>query len=72
MSISLEKAYLCVQCDVIISSSVRCPMCASEYGLLSVAEVFNRPARDLKIDDAEKLYRKITKVQSVFESCMTA
>lgn len=70
MTIPLESAYLCVNCDHVGDSATRCAFCASDMGLLSVASVFNRPARDLELTDAEKMIREIYRVERKFQTCM--
>jgi hypothetical protein len=41
MTIPLQSAYLCTDCDHIGDNAVRCEQCASE-SLLSLANVLNR------------------------------
>lgn len=70
LAIPLEISYLCVSCDTIGNSAIRCPTCASEHGLMSVSAVFNRPARDMKLSDAEKMHVAISQIEEVFNVLM--
>lgn len=68
--IPLEASYLCVSCDHIGNSAIRCTRCASEHGPMSVSAVFNRPARDMKLTDVEKMHSAISQLEEVFSSCL--
>ena len=41
ISLPLAEAYLCINCDAVGNSAIRCPACASET-LLPLAGVLNR------------------------------
>jgi hypothetical protein len=75
VTIPLESAFLCVNCDHVGGSAIRCEHCSSEHGLLSVSAVFDLPARNLWLTDAEKekmekLEKEIHKVVETFQTCM--
>lgn len=40
-AIPLQRAYLCVSCDAVTDSAIRCPRCASE-ALLCLQRVLDR------------------------------
>ena len=38
----LNRAYLCVGCEIICNSSIRCPLCGAQMGLLGLQAVLDR------------------------------
>lgn len=47
--LALEECYLCQNCHRVGNSAIRCPACASETSLMSLASALARP------DDSERL-----------------
>ena len=45
ISLPLADAYLCINCDAVGNSAIRCPACASET-LLPLASVLNREPQE--------------------------
>jgi hypothetical protein len=43
VTIPLERAYLCADCNRVGSNARACPSCASQHGLLSLSSILNRP-----------------------------
>jgi hypothetical protein len=42
--ISLQKCFLCADCETVSDSAIQCP-CGSQHGLLSLATVLDRPEK---------------------------
>ncbi len=68
MSIPLASAYLCVNCDHVSNSGIRCGHCSSEFGLLSLANVLDRPVRDVKMSTIQLVDKAAEKLRDKFES----
>jgi hypothetical protein len=47
--LALEECYLCQNCHRVGNSAIRCPACASETSLMSLASALERPS------DSERL-----------------
>ncbi len=42
VQVPLSRAFLCAECGTIGNDAMRCPSCANECGLLTLANVLNR------------------------------